>query len=188
MKLLLIALMLLGSLLLPLPLRAQDPVVINGRTLPADERAALERRTGVPLQPGRWWYDARSGLWGAEGQSAAGFALPGLDVKAPVPADASRGNTGVFFNGRQLSLPEVRWLQTLGPVWPGRYWLDAFGNVGLDGQALPFANLALLAQARRGAAHSSTTRNGTWVGSDGKCVVVSGKSSSGIGSFGASTC
>ncbi len=182
--------LLLSALLLlqPLLLRAAEPIVVNGRALPADERAAIERRTGVALQPGRWWYDARSGLWGAEGHGAAGFALPGLDVKAPLPADASRGSTGVFFNGRQLSLMEVRWLQTLGPVWPGRYWLDAFGNVGLDGQALPFANLAVLAQARRGAAHSSTTRGGTWVGSDGNCVVVSGKSSSGIGSFGASTC
>ena len=49
-------------------------IVVNGRALPAAERQAVEQRTGVPLQPGRWWYDARSGLWGAEGAGAAGLA------------------------------------------------------------------------------------------------------------------
>lgn len=163
-------------------------VVVNGRVLDAAARQAIEGRTGVPLQAGRWWYDARSGLWGAEGQGAAGFAPAGIDVGAPLPPQASGGRLGVFFNGRNLADAEIAWLRTLGPVWPGRYWLDAMGNVGLEGQALPFANLALLARARRGGAPNGHTRSGTWVASDGGCVVVSGKSSSGIGSFGASTC
>lgn len=167
--------------------QAQE-VVVNGRALPAAERQALEQRTGVPLRPGRWWYDARSGLWGAEGAGAAGFAPAGLPVTAPLRAEASGGRARVYFNGRSLSDAEIRWLMTLGPVWPGRYWLDAVGNVGLEGQALPFANLVALAQAKAGAARSSTTRSGTWVASEGGCVVVSGRSSSGIGSFGASNC
>jgi hypothetical protein len=62
------------------------------------------------------------------------------------------------------------------------------GNVGLEGQALPFANLASLAQARAGAARSSTTPGGAWIASQGGCVAISAKSSSGIGSFGASNC
>lgn len=164
-------------------------VVINGQALALERRQAIERSTGVPLRPGRWWYDARSGLWGAEGQGAAGFAPAGLDVGAPLRADASGGRTGVFFNGRNLTAAEVTWLATLGPVWPGRYWLDAWSSVGLEGQALPFTNLYMLAAQRRGAAAgNSTTRNGTWIASGGGCVMVSGKSSSGIGSFGASTC
>jgi hypothetical protein len=163
-------------------------VVVNGRTLDATARQAIEGRTGVSLQPGRWWYDPRSGLWGAEGQGAAGVVPAGIDVGAPLPPRASGGRGGVFFNGRNLADAEIAWLRTLGPVWPGRYWLDATGNVGLEGQALPFANLALLAQARAGRAHGGSTRSGTWIGSDGHCVVVSGRSSSGIGSFSASTC
>lgn len=163
-------------------------VVVNGQPLPAAERRAVEQRTGVPLVPGRWWYDARSGLWGSEGQGAAGFAPAGLPVAAPLRAEASGGRRGVFFNGRSLSDAEIGWLMTLGPVWPGRYWLDAMGNVGLEGQPLPFANLAALAQAKAGAARSSTTPGGTWIASQGGCVAISAKSSSGIGSFGASTC
>lgn len=170
------------------PAEPAAAVVINGRALQDAERHALEQRTGVPLRAGQWWYDVRSGLWGARGQGAAGFAPAGLEGLAPLPADASAGRSGVFFNGRALSGAEVAWLQTLGPVWPGRYWLDALGNVGLEGQRLPFANLHVLAAQRRGAAGSGNTRSGTWIASDGGCVIVSGRSASGIGSFGASSC
>jgi hypothetical protein len=131
-------------------------------------------------------------LWGAVGGPAAGLARAGLDVAAPLPAAASRTagdhGTGVFFNGRELHLQEVRWLMSLGPVWPGRYWLDAWGNVGLEGQRLPFANLPALVAQRQGSAARAGASGGTWIGSDGHCVVVSGKSSSGIGNFGASNC
>jgi hypothetical protein len=163
-------------------------VVVNGRALPAAEQRAIEQRTGIPLVAGRWWYDARSGLWGAEGAGAAGFAPAGLPVSAPLRADASGPDSGVFFNGRALSRAEIHWLQTLGTVRPGRYWLDAFGNVGFEGWAVPFANLALLVQARQGGTRSSTTPGGAWIASSGGCVAISAKSSSGIGSFGASNC
>jgi hypothetical protein len=45
----------------------------------------------------------------------------GIDVGAPLPPQASGGRAGVFFNGRNLADAEIAWLQTLGPVWPGRY-------------------------------------------------------------------
>ena len=168
---------------------AASAVVVNGRLLDGAQRQAIESRTGLPLRPGRWWYDPRSGLWGAEGQGAAGFAPAGMDVGAPLPPQVSGGRAGVYFNGRNLADPEIAWLRTLGPVWPGRYWLDASGNVGLEGQPLPFANLWLLAQARHNrASRSSTTASGTWIASSGGCVAISAKSSSGIGSFGASNC
>ncbi|RVU49118.1 hypothetical protein [Rubrivivax rivuli] len=171
------------------PAAAPAAVIVNGRVLAPAQRQALESRTGVPLQPGRWWYDPRSGLWGAEGHGAAGFAPAGLDVGAPLPPQVSGGRAGVFFNGRNLADAEITWLRTLGPVWPGRYWLDASGNVGLEGQPRPFANLWLLAQARgAGGNASSTTPSGTWIASSGGCVAISAKSSSGIGSFGASNC
>ncbi|MFC3146919.1 hypothetical protein [Piscinibacterium candidicorallinum] len=175
------------ALLAAAPAWAQN-VIVNGQPLPPAEQRAVEQRTRVPMVPGRWWYDARSGLWGVEGAGAAGFAPPGLPVSAPLPAGASGGQRNVFFNGRSLSDPEIAWLMTLGTVWPGRYWLDAMGNVGLEGQKFPFANLAVLVQIKAGKASSSTTPGGAWIGSQGGCVAISAKSSSGIGSFGASNC
>lgn len=56
-----------------------------------------------------------------------------------------------------------------------------------DSQRLAFANLPALISQRHSGGHAEATDR-TWVGSDGRCVVVAGKSSSGIGSFGASTC
>ena len=167
----------------------ETALIINGRVFDAASRARLEAAAGTPLISGRWWYDPRSGLWGREGQGAAGFARPGLDVGAPMPPKISGGRQGVFFNGRELTDAEVNWLRTLGTVIPGRYWLDAYGNVGFEGKNWAFANLWVLAW-QRGAAGSTntTTRSGTWIASEGGCVIVSGKSSSGIGSFGASTC
>lgn len=139
--------------------------------------------------PGRWWYDARSGLWGPQGQGPAGLVPAGLAVAAPLAADASGGRSGVLINGRDLTLAEVRWLQTLGPVWPGRYWLDAWGNVGLEGQSLPFVNLPQRAAAVAGSAGGThTTPGGTWIASGGGCVSISARASSGIGRVGASNC
>lgn len=173
----------------PAATASENVLVINGRVFDTASRARLEAAAGTPLISGRWWYDPRSGLWGREGHGAAGFARPGLDVGASMPPKISGGRQGGFFNGRELTDAEVNWLRTLGTVIPGRYWLDAYGNVGFEGKNWAFANLWVLAW-QRGAAGSTntTTRNGTWIASEGGCVIVSGKSSSGIGSFGASTC
>lgn len=175
------------ALLAAAPAWAQN-LVVNGRPLPPAEQRAVEQRTGVPMVPGRWWYDARSGLWGPEGAGTTGLAPAGLPVSAPLRPEASGGRAGVFFNGRALADAEVRWLQTLGPVWPGRYWLDAAGNVGLEGRPTPFANLWVLARAAHGGDGTTTTRSGVTIASGGGCISISGKSSSGIGSFGASNC
>ena len=42
---------------------------------------------------------------------------------------------------------DVLGLQQLGPVLPGRYWVDATGNVGYEG-GMMFGNLWLLASQR----------------------------------------
>jgi hypothetical protein len=63
-----------------------------------------------------------------------GFTLPGLPIGGPLPPDISRGNTGVFINGRQLPTQDLAALQQLtGPVQPGRYWVDGQGYAGLEG-------------------------------------------------------
>ncbi|HMK14919.1 MAG TPA: hypothetical protein VK460_07910, partial [Burkholderiales bacterium] len=93
---------------------AVKKVIINGTQLPAKDIQSLERSYGVPLQPGRYWYDKMSGLWGYAGQPTAGQIYPGLQLGGPLKANASNGNTGVFINGRELPMIEVQYLQQLG--------------------------------------------------------------------------
>lgn len=171
------------------PLRdraAASDTVINGHRLTIDEWQQVAQRTGIRLLPGRFWYDARAGLWGREGGPTVGFAPAGQPA-AKLPADASRGRTGVYFNGRELHALEVAWLKTLGPVLPGRYWLDAYGWVGYEGQPMPFVNLAATA-AQRYSARTSTTRGGATIASGDGCIGIDAKSSSGIGTWGAFSC
>jgi hypothetical protein len=127
-------------------------VVINGRALDAEQIAALKARYRVEPRPGNYWYDVRSGLFGVAGQPAAGFMFAGHDF-GPLAEDASAGNTGVYLNGRNLGVVEVTILVSLtGVAWqPGRYWFDAQGNVGIDGNSLPLGNLYLIARARAAA-------------------------------------
>ena len=57
--------------------------------------------------------------------------------------NASNGHTNVFVNGCHLPFNEwAVWSQMLG-YWfqPGRYWLDANGNAGFEGNATPLVNL-----------------------------------------------
>lgn len=167
--------------------QAADPTVVNGRPLSAAELQLVEQRTGGRVQPGRWWYDARAGLFGLEGGPTAGFAPAGMAVGGPLAADASRGHSGVFFNGRELHGSEVAWLATLGPVLPGRYWLNALGWVGYEGQSVPFVHLPSLVAQRYGS-NVQRTPGGATIARGGSCLSISGKSSSGIGSWGASNC
>jgi hypothetical protein len=69
--------------------------------------------------------------------------LPGLALGGPLAADASRGTSGVFINGRQLSVGEKLYLERLcqTPVVPGRYWIMANGVGGYEGGPAYF-NLA----------------------------------------------
>lgn len=126
-------------------------VVVNGRPVAEAQLAALQKSYGVRPRPGRYWYDARSGLYGVEGQPALGFMRPGHDL-GPLSAGASRGDRPLFVNGRQLCGRELAaWTQLLGfPPRPGRYWLDANGDTGREGEKRPLMNLFAVV-ARRGA-------------------------------------
>jgi len=134
---------------------AQRKVRFNDRLLgPAELETLerLERRIGR-LDDGAYWYDPRTGASGRWGGPTLAFLPPGLTLGGPVPANASGGGqgmlTGVFVNGRELHPLDVVGLQQLiGQVWPGRWWVDAQGNYGLEnGPAL--GNLALLARAHQ---------------------------------------
>ena len=159
---------------------------INGTVLTAAEIQAIEQQYGVKLTEGQYWYDRNCGAWGIEGGPTLGFVMPGISVGGPLRADSSGGNTNVFINGRELHFLDVLGLQQLGPVLPGRYWVDAYWNCGYEGGPALF-NLAQLMQVRssgnQGGAWSHSTKhftNNTTVGGDGAgFMYVSGKDHNG---------
>jgi hypothetical protein len=85
----------------------------------------------------------------------------------------------VFVNGRQLHTYDVLALQQLlGPIAPGRYWLDAQGNVGIEDGPMLF-NIVRIANTtpKRGGAGSTYRSNITGIGggSSGGTSYVMGK-------------
>jgi hypothetical protein len=130
----------------PAPAVQTRRVVINGVAISDQELAAY----GIPIPDGAYWYDPMCGAWGYQGGQCLGFTAPGLRLGGPLRPDASNGNTGVFVNGRQLHTYDVMALQRLGPVLPGRYWVDAHGNCGFEGGPA-FANLRAAAMQAAGA-------------------------------------
>jgi hypothetical protein len=113
----------------------QGEILINGQMLSLEEIASY----GVDLPPGRYWYDKVSGLWGPEGGPSVDQAAAGMPLGGPLQPDASLGDTGVFFNGREIHADELaELLQVFDEVPPGRYWLGADLVGGVEGEAASF--------------------------------------------------
>jgi len=149
----------------------ETQIIVNSVPLTVDTVQALQRIYPVPIRPGRYWYDALSGAWGPEGGPIGGQMMPGLRLGGPLRADASRGTSGVYINGRQLTRGEKAYLEQScqTPVRAARYWVNAHGIGGLEG-APPSFNLALCAGAggqSRGGGGGSSTR--TFCDPDGSC-------------------
>jgi len=163
-------------------------ISFNGRALSAAQRetlARLEARMGT-LPDGEYWYDARSGAAGRWGGPAVAIFPAGLELGGPLPATASGGGsgklTGVFINGRELHPVDVAGLQALlGQVWPGRWWVDAQGFFGAEGNPAPLGNLLAAARARgaggrqawSGRHEGATPRDNMNLASDGTTTCVS---------------
>ena len=146
---------------------APNAVVVNGQALPVDHVRALEQAYRVAIVPGRYWYDPMSGAWGQEAGPIAGQMMPGLRLGGPLRADASRGDTQVFINGRELKMGEVMGLQQAcrTAVIRGRYWVNAQGIGGIEGGP-PIFNLAACGQ-QSGKSGGSSTR--TYCDGAGNC-------------------
>lgn len=175
---------------------AQAQVIVNAVEVAERDLAHVSAVIGARPQEGRWWYDVRTGAFGASGGATVGFLPPGLALGGPLRADASGGGDGryggVFINGREIHPFDIAGLRRLiGQVIPGRYWVDAAGNFGYEGGGV-LGNLLVLAQANgqgvgpRGSAASgcsdASCRNArSWLGnnyfSDGKtgCIVLEGE-------------
>ncbi len=122
-------------------------VKINGNILTPDQLGEFTRTYGAAPQPGDYWYDTTSGLYGVRGHPAFGFMQAGHDFGKLDP-QASGGATGVIVNGRHIPATELTtWAQLLGyRVAAGSYWLDGMGNTGYQGWPVPTDNLYLAAQ------------------------------------------
>jgi hypothetical protein len=144
-------------------------IFVNGRALTPETLRQLRQLYPVPIAPGRYWYDPVSGAYGIEGGPIAGQMQPGLGLGGPLRADASRGTSGVFINGRQLTLGEKSYIEQAcsAPVVPGRYWVMAQGIGGFEGQPASF-NLALCGGGNRGGGGGSSTR--TYCDANGACT------------------
>jgi len=113
---------------------AARQVTINRVVVPADTLAMLQQAFRTAIPPGHYWYDPISGAWGLDGGPTVGFTIAGLPIGGPLPANISNGSTGVYINGRELPAQDLLGLERLvGPIAPGRYWVDAQGYAGLEG-------------------------------------------------------
>ena len=138
----------------PATVEARRPrsITINGARLTrarAETLARLEIASHGSLPDGAYWYDPVNGSCGVWGQPGAAILPAGLDLGPPLPANASAGTSGVYINNRQLQHGEVQFLSALvGVQWqPGRYFIDAQGNAGLEGGAV-LVNLIQVAHQR----------------------------------------
>jgi len=126
----------------------------------------------VVPRPGRYWYDAMSGLWGAEGGAPYGLIMPGYNF-GPLSTRASAGNTGVFLNGREINMIEAAFYMRIfdsARLTPGRYWFNGLtGMVGFEGSAMPLVNLYAAYNQKFGArGRSSKIRINGYISTDGK--------------------
>jgi hypothetical protein len=117
---------------------ADSGVFVNGQPLEALKRQKMERAYGMPILPGRYWYDPVSGAWGLEGGPTIGRIHPNMAIGGDLRADASKGRTGVFVNGRQLHQLDVDALNRCWPLARGRYWVHADGVGGREGRPASF--------------------------------------------------
>ncbi len=136
-------------------------VIINSVRLSDEQVRSLEQQYRIPIQDGAYWYDQICGAWGLQGGPQAGVIQAGLNLGGPLRPDASNGNTGVFVNGRQLHQVDVLRLQQLGPVYAGRYWVDAYGNFGLEGGPMLGNLMALMQPAGSYGSNTVNSRFGT---------------------------
>ena len=146
-------------------------VRINGVGIAPAELDRLARKYGQRIPPGSYWYDRRSGAWGKTGGATLGFTAAGLDLGGKLQSDASNGNTGVYINGRQLHVLDVRSLQAAGiPVAQGRWWVDSQFNFGAEGSSAPMGNLIQIAKQASGKKYggSYSGKTGVSTASDGE--------------------
>ncbi|KAG6536296.1 extra-large guanine nucleotide-binding protein 1-like [Zingiber officinale] len=118
-------------------LRPED-ICVNGKSLSLEEMILLQSCPCPPpkLKPGDYWYDKVSGYWGKEGHKPDSIITPNLNVGGHLKETASKGNTGIQINGREITKAEMTMLKWAGVPCAGNphYWLHADGTYMEEGQ------------------------------------------------------
>ena len=150
--------------------KTDSSIVVNGTVLSAEVIRQLQQLYPVPIPPGRYWYDPISGGYGREGEPIAGQMLSGLALGGTLAPDASRGTSGVFINGRELTTGDKTYIELLcqTPVVVGRYWVIATGLGGYEGQPAFFDLARCPGVPRQGSGGRSSTR--TYCDANGACT------------------
>lgn len=135
-------------------------VSINRKRLDDQTLRILEVGMGIQIPDGTYWYDSRCGAVGRWGGPALAFFPANLNIGGPLTFDASGGASNVVINGRALHIYDIAGLCAIvGPVMPGRYWLDAQGNFGVEGGP-PMGNLLAIGRMRAAAAQGASQAHG----------------------------
>jgi hypothetical protein len=144
-------------------------ISVNGVRLDENTIQQLEAAYRTRLVNGHFWYDPVSGLWGVWGGPAFGQIVPGLSLGGPLGFGASGGLTNIVINGRAIHPLEYQAIiATYGYAVPGRYRLDARGNVGLEGGPFLFNIYATgMGQSGRNWYRAGP---GGYMGSNGNCI------------------
>ena len=145
--------------------QTQEVVSINGVTLTPLQINEIVQTYGIRPVPGRYWYDQRSGMYGVLGGPVTGVMYPGHQF-GNLSADASNGNSSVYINNRELQSGEAMQIANLfgyyQPV-PGRYWMNANGDIGVEGYPYAIGNVYMaIAIAQRSRANMNTHSGNLW--------------------------
>ncbi|PHU10553.1 hypothetical protein BC332_22413 [Capsicum chinense] len=112
-------------------------VSVNGRCLSLRELVDLLSCAYPPkkLRPGKYWYDKVAGFWGKEGHKPCQIISPQLAVGDTIKRDASKGNTNILINGREITQAELYMLKLAGINCEGNvcFWLSADGACQEEG-------------------------------------------------------
>lgn len=112
-------------------------IFVNDKPLSPDELVRLQGCRNPPkkLKPGCYWYDNVSGFWGKEGHKPCQIISPQLNVGGHIWRDASKGDTNILINGREITKLEAFILQLAGVPCEGNlhYWVNADGSYQEEG-------------------------------------------------------
>lgn len=116
-------------------------ILVNGRKLCLKELMRLRSCSNPPrnLEPGSYWYDRVTGLWGKEGHGPCQIITPQLQVgEQKMKQDASNGNKKVTINGREITGAEKWMLRSAGVICEGspNFWVQADGRYLEEGMKL----------------------------------------------------
>lgn len=161
----------------PVSPRSSEPVsnvIVNNVRLNNETLNVLAVHYGITIEDGEYWYDTYSGAWGYENGPTFGFIAPDLNIGGRLPVDASNGQTGVLLNGRELPVEDLLYLEgILGPIPDGSYWLDPYGNMGVEGYAAQVNIIDIQTSVTTSSSNPYQAQGDDFIMAAGGCTIAS---------------